>query len=59
MRLSRLFNPCLFLALDALYPRLQTPQTGQWQTDHQQTSPTITKTVVSFDEKDVGIASLP
>ena len=63
MRLSRLFNPSLSLALDALYPRLQ--NTTDWAKANEpppnlldNPPTTTTKTVVPSDEKDAGITSL-
>ncbi|KIJ93700.1 hypothetical protein K443DRAFT_684291 [Laccaria amethystina LaAM-08-1] len=63
MRLSRLFNPSLSLALDALYPRLQ--NATDWAKANEpppnllDNPPTTTKTAVPSDEKDAGITCLP
>jgi len=63
MRLSRLFNPSLSLALDALYPRLQNAtdwaKTNEPPPNLLDNPPTTTKTMVPSDEKDAGITSLP
>ncbi|EDR09875.1 uncharacterized protein LACBIDRAFT_318149 [Laccaria bicolor S238N-H82] len=63
MHLSRLFNPSLSLALDALHPRLQ--NATDWAKANEpppnllDNPPTTTKTAVPSDEKDADIIFLP